>query len=138
MAEQTVIPMLAYEDGVAALAWLAQAFGFVEQACMIDGSGRLTHGEMRAGDGVVMLASPSPDYQGPRRHRETCEASRRWQEVPWVVDGVLVHVENVDAHCEMARAAGARVLTEPEPGPPARRYRVEDLEGHRWMFMERA
>lgn len=29
------------------------------------------------------------------------------------------------------------VLSEPEAGPPARRYRAEDLEGHRWMFMER-
>lgn len=28
-------------------------------------------------------------------------------------------------------------MSEPEPGPPARRYRVEDVEGHRWMFMER-
>jgi hypothetical protein len=28
-------------------------------------------------------------------------------------------------------------LSEPEDGPPARRYRIEDLEGHRWMFMTR-
>jgi hypothetical protein len=28
-------------------------------------------------------------------------------------------------------------LSEPQDGPPARRYRVEDLEGHRWMFMAR-
>ena len=36
-----------------------------------------------------------------------------------------------------AKAAGAVILSEPEDGPPARRYRVEDLEGHRWMFMAR-
>ena len=136
MTEQVVIPMLAYEDGVAALEWLARAFGFVEKTRMLDG-GRLSHGEMDTGGGVVMLATPSPHYQGPRRHRQSCEAARRWSEVPWVVDGVLVYVDDVQAHFERAKAAGATILSEPEGGPPGKRYRVEDFEGHRWMFMER-
>ena len=54
-----------------------------------------------------------------------------------MIDGALVYVDNVNEHYERARQAGARILSEPEDGPPARRYRVEDLEGHRWMFMER-
>ena len=56
---------------------------------------------------------------------------------PWIIDGVLVYVEDVDEHYARAKAAGAVILSEPEDGPPARRYRVEDLEGHRWMFMAR-
>ncbi|HEX6488693.1 MAG TPA: VOC family protein [Candidatus Dormibacteraeota bacterium] len=132
-----VVPMLAYEDGAAALDWLARAFGFVERARMLDGAGRLSHGEMVAGEGLIMLATPSPHYEGPRHHRETCEAARRWSEVPWIVDGVLVYVEDVDSHLETARAAGATILSEVEEGFPGRRYRAEDLEGHRWMFMER-
>ena len=136
MTEQVVIPMLAYEDGVAALEWLARAFGFVEKTRMLDG-GRLSHGEMDTGGGVVMLATPSPHYQGPRRHRQSCEAARRWSEVPWIVDGVLVYVNDVQAHFERAKAAGATILSEPEGGPPGQRYRVEDIEGHSWMFMER-
>ncbi len=43
---------------------------------------------------------------------------------PWVLDGVW--------------AAGARVLTEPEETQHGRQCRVEDLEGHRWMFRQRA
>ena len=86
---------------------------------------------------TLLLATPTPDYQSPRRHREECEAARQWSAVPWVIDGVLVYVEDVAAHFERAKAAGARILSEPEEGPPGRRYRVEDLEGHRWMFMER-
>jgi uncharacterized glyoxalase superfamily protein PhnB len=129
--------MLAYEDGAAALAWLARAFGFVERDRRLDGEGRLTHGELDTGAGLVFVASPSPDYQGPRRHREHCEAARRWNEVPYIVDGVLVYVDDVAAHHARARAAGARILSEPEGGDPGRRYRAEDLEGHRWMFMER-
>jgi len=132
-----VIPMLAYEDGFAALDWLARAFGFRERARMEGPDGRLSHGEMEAGDGIIMLASPSSDYEGPKRHAENCERARAWLGVPWVVDGVLVHVDDVEAHYERARQAGATILTAPESGPPGRRYRVADPEGHRWMFMER-
>lgn len=135
---QTVIPMLTYEDGVAALEWLARAFGFRECARMCDpATGRLMHGELDVGGGLVMLASPTPDYEGPKRHRENCERARRWSAAPWIIDGVLVMVDDLDAHFARARAVGATILSEIEEGPPARRYRAEDLEGHRWFFLER-
>jgi uncharacterized glyoxalase superfamily protein PhnB len=108
--------------------------------------GLLSHGEMEAGQGVIMVATPTPDYQGPKRHRyqgpkrhrEQCEAARRWSAVPYVIDGVLVHVDDIDAHYERAKRAGAHILSEPEDTPFGRRYRAEDLEGHRWMFVQRA
>ena len=56
----------------------------------------------------------------------------------WIIDGVLVYVDDVDAHYARAVAAGAGILSELEDGFPARRYRVEDVEGHRWMFMQKA
>ena len=59
----TVVPMISYEDGIAAMDWLQRA-------------------------------SPTPDYQGPKRHREVCEPARKG-------------------------------------------YRAEDLEGHRWFFIEK-
>jgi len=132
-----VIPMVAYEDGAAAMDWLTRAFGFRERARMLGENGRLSHGEMEAGEGMIMLATPSPDYHAPKRHREECNAARKWSEVPFIIDGVLVYVNDVDAHCERARDAGATILSEVESGGPGKRYRVEDLEGHRWMFMER-
>jgi len=132
-----VIPMICYEDGIAALEWLAAAFGFRERVRLVDSNGTLSHGEMEAGDGLIMLATPTPDYESPRRHRDHCEAARRWSSVPWVIDGVLVYVDDLDAHYARAKAAGATILTDIEEGPPARRYRAEDLEGHRWFFMER-
>jgi uncharacterized glyoxalase superfamily protein PhnB len=136
-AHPDVVPMLAYEDGVAALEWLALAFGFRERARLTEEDGRLSHGELETGNGLIMLAT-TPDYEAPRRHRQHCEAARRWSSVPWVIDGVLVYVDDVDAHCARARAHGATILSEPEDGFPGRRYRAEDLEGHRWMFLERA
>jgi uncharacterized glyoxalase superfamily protein PhnB len=132
-----VIPMVAYEDGVAAMVWLARAFGFRERARMLGENGRLSHGEMEAGGGMIMLATPSPHYHGPRRHCDECEAARKWSEVPYIIDGVLVYVDDVDAHFERARDAGATILSEVEAGGSGKRYRAEDLEGHRWMFMER-
>jgi uncharacterized glyoxalase superfamily protein PhnB len=133
----SVIPMISYEDGIRALGWLSRAFGFRETTRLAAPDGRLAHGEMRAGDGLIMLASPTPDYRGPKRHRETCEQARRWSTVPWVIDGVLVFVAHLERHLARARAAGATILSEIEEGPPGRRYRAEDLEGHRWFFFEK-
>src|SRR6266851_5041538 len=133
-----VIPMIAYEDGPAALDWLARVFGFRERARMTSpGDGRLTHGEMEAGSGVIMLATPSPHYRGPKRHREECDQAARWSEVPYVIDGVLVYVDDVDSHYETARAGGARILSELEDDRNGKKYRAEDVEGHRWMFIQR-
>jgi uncharacterized glyoxalase superfamily protein PhnB len=132
-----VIPMLSYEDGPAAMDWLAAAFGSRERNRMVSPDGTLAHGEMEAGGGVIMLATPGPDYRSPKRHRETCEQARQWSSVPWVIDGVLVIVDDVPAHYARAKAAGAVILSEIEDGAPGRRYRAEDLEGHRWFFLER-
>ena len=134
----TVIPMIAYQDGPKAMDWLSAAFGFKERMRMTTPEGRLSHGEMEAGDGLIMLATPSPDYEGPKQHREHCEQARKWSSVPYIVDGVLVYVPDATAHYERARGAGARILSELEESQDGRRYRVEDIEGHRWMFMERS
>jgi len=136
-SEPSVIPMISYEDGIAALEWLASAFGFRETARLAGPDGRLSHGEMEAGDGLIMLASPTPDYQSPKRHREVCAHARKWSAVPWIIDGVLVVVDDLDAHFTRAKAAGATILSDIEEGPPGRRYRAEDLEGHRWFFFEK-
>jgi PhnB protein len=133
----TIVPMISYEDAAAAIDWLVRAFGFrerAEQRYVEDG--RVTHAELELGDGVIMLASPTPDYQGPRHHRKTCEAADRWLQVPWVVDGVLVYVADIDDHHERAVSAGAAMLGGIEDAPYGRLYRAEDLEGHRWMFMQ--
>jgi uncharacterized glyoxalase superfamily protein PhnB len=130
-----ILPMLAYEDGPAAIDWLCTAFGFTENFRMVGDDGRVGHAELQLGDAVISLATPSPDYQSPKHHAETCAAARKWQEVPWVINGLVVYVDDVDAHAGRARAAGARLLSEPEDSDHGDRlYRVEDLEGQRWMF----
>ena len=133
-----VIPMLAYEDGAAAINWLTNAFGFDEQTRFTDDDGTVTHAELETGSGTIMLATPSPDYEGPALHRTGCAAAAAWSSVPWVVDGVLVYVDDVEAHFDRATRAGAPLLSGIEAGPDGSRlYRSEDVEGHRWMFMQR-
>jgi uncharacterized glyoxalase superfamily protein PhnB len=129
--------MLSYEDCDAAAAWLAKAFSFREHERYADEDGRVTHVTLSCGDGVVMIGWPSADYQSPRHHAETCGAAARWLETPYVVDGVYATVDDVEAHCARAREAGARILSEPDEAHGDRLYRVEDLEGHRWMFAQR-
>jgi uncharacterized glyoxalase superfamily protein PhnB len=135
---QRIVPMIAYEDAAAAIEWLTEAFGFRECGQRLtDEHGTVTHAELELDDGaIVMLATPNAEYQGPRRHRETCEAARRWQDNPWVIDGLLVHVDDVDTHHARAVAAGAAVIRplEDVDGAGMRLYTAEDVEGHRWMF----
>jgi PhnB protein len=121
----TVTPYLLYEDVPAAIEWLERAFGFQERLRYAADDGTVNHAEMRViRDGVVMLGHPGPDYRDPR-HSGGGTA--------------LVHVmvDDVDAHAERARAAGAHILREPadqEYGD--RRYDVEDLAGHVWSFAQ--
>ena len=135
MSDQKVIPMIAYADGPAAMDWLARAFGFRELDRRVE-NGRLTHGEMDTGGDRVMLATPSLHYHGPKRHREECDVARAWHDVPYIIDGVLVYVDDIAAHFERARSAGATILSELETTEDGGRYRAEDLEGHRWMFVQ--
>lgn len=135
---QDVIPMLAYENGIASLEWLKQAFGFEENLEMrFVENGRLTHAELLTGISTIMIATPSPDYESINRHRKHCEQMDKWLQVPWVVDGVLVYVEDVDAHFKRAKEHGTEILSEIEDGFPGKRYRCADIEGHRWMFMQK-
>lgn len=130
--------MLAYEQGDAAMDWLIAAFGFVERARMLDAAGRLAHGELLAGESVIMLAAPTEDYESPKTVVERYEPAKRWRRKPWIFNGVLVYVDDIDAHLQRASDHGATILSGIEDGPPGRRYRAEDLEGQRWFFIQKA
>jgi uncharacterized glyoxalase superfamily protein PhnB len=139
MAENypSIIPMLSYENGIASMEWLCNVFGFTEKSRMVDDKGTLLHGEIAMGEGVVMLATPSPQYRNFKHLRKLCPPVAENYNVSYIVNGVLVYVEDVIAHYEKARANGATILSEPESGGPGLRYRAEDPEGHRWMFMQK-
>ena len=126
-----IVPMLAYENGTEAMDWLCKAFGFTEKIKMLDENGKLMHGELEFGKGRIMLAFPTNNYQSPKHHRQVCELSAKSYQSPYIINGILVYVDDVEAHFRHAKAHGATILSDIEKGGPGSRYRVEDLEGQR-------
>jgi uncharacterized glyoxalase superfamily protein PhnB len=137
MAQQ-IVPFIGYEDAAGAIDWLERAFGFAEDASVRhEADGTIGHAELELGGARIYVSTPR-DYANPHRMRETSELARRAYDNPWVIDGHFVEVDDLDAHYERARAAGATILREPEePGIGFRIYTAEDPEGHRWMFGQR-
>lgn len=135
---QDVIPMLSYENGISSLEWLKKAFGFEEEMEMrFVEEGRLTHAQLKAGTDTIMIATPSLDYESINKQRARDAKMNKWLSVPWVVNGLLVYVDNLEEHFKRAKENGAEVLSEIEEDFPGKRYRCADIEGHRWMFMEK-
>lgn len=127
--------MLTYEDGCAALDFLVAAFGFEERERWLDENGRLSHGEVVAGGQSIFLAQGPPGYQSPRTLAANYPPAAKWQQSPYVINGIMVVVANVDALFAQVTEAGAKILSEPCDSPPGRLFRCEDLEGQRWMFL---
>jgi PhnB protein len=116
-----IAPYLLYEDGAAAIEFLTKAFGF-EEVMRMDEDGVVNHAELRLGDDSIMLGDPGNDYRNPKNADHYTAL-------------VHVYVDDVDAHFERAKAAGAEVVMEPtdqEYGD--RRYDAKDPEGHLWSF----
>ena len=118
-----VSPYLYYEDAAAAIEWLTAAFGFRERMRMPGEDGRVMHAELELDGGVVMLATPPrPEFKGPKAIGAT-------------LSSVYTYVDDVDAHFERARAAGAEIVQEPATMPYGdRHYGARDPEGHEWWF----
>ena len=89
------------------------------------------------GPDIIMIATPTPGYESINKHRLHCEQMNKWLQVPWIINGLLVYVDNVDRHFERAKENGAEILSAIEEGFPGTRYRCADIEGHRWMFMQK-
>ena len=119
---QTITPYLLYEDVDAALTFLSQAFGFKEVLRYTGEEGYVNHAEMRMGDGKIYLGDPGEQYRNPKTlGNETV--------------GIYVLVDDVDAHFERAKAAGAEIVREPyDTDYESREYTARDPEGNFWSF----
>jgi uncharacterized glyoxalase superfamily protein PhnB len=119
----TVVPILVYEDVAKALEFLTRAFGFKERL-RAEYGGSISHAQMDVGDGSIMMGRQGGPFRAP-------------QDSSTVTQYATVHIENVDAHFERARTAGATILKEPEDMPfGVRQYTAKDIGGHWWTFSE--
>jgi Glyoxalase-like domain len=109
MPPSAVIPVLNCPDVVAESAWLRAAFGFLDRLAI--GTHRV---QLSYGSGSLVLTSG-----------------------PVAPATVMVRVEDADAHCAHARAAGASIVAEPADQPYGeRQYTAVDPVGHTWTFSQ--
>ena len=127
------VPTVFYRDPRAALDWLARAFGFEVAVLLTDAEGRVAHAEMSFRGCNLGVGG---EWEGPQlggaRMRSPASLEGAGSQFLWIdlEDGL-------DAHCEKARAAGARISQEPEDQfYGARTYRALDPEGHVWCFRQ--
>ena len=120
MSQQNIFPTFRYRDAKAAIGWLRDTIGFEELSVMEGEDGTIEHAELVIADNVIMLGSSRSQTE------DRFETSRC---VTYIV------IEEVDAHYEHARSAGAKVEMEPTDQPyGSRDYAVSDLEGNVWSF----
>jgi uncharacterized glyoxalase superfamily protein PhnB len=95
--DSAVIPVLYYPDVRKAVEWLTTALPFTERLRIGDHRCQLSHG-----NGAIVVANPGGHADADP---STLRASG--------AHSIMLRVTGVDALCERARGAGARVLTEP-------------------------
>jgi uncharacterized glyoxalase superfamily protein PhnB len=125
-------PVVFYRDPMAALRWLEQAFGFETSMLVTDEAGRVGHAEMKLGDGHIGVGGElaSPEIIGPAQMKSPASLAGAGSQFIRVA-----LEEGIDAHCERARAAGAKITQAPQDQfYGARVYRALDPEGHVWCF----
>lgn len=119
--EPHVVPYLTVSDGVRALQLYAKALGAQVEAKSLSEDGKVIHGRLRIGQGLVMLS----DEFGPPGPPPA---------------GVTVHLwtEDADALWKQATAAGFEPVMPLEDQFWGDRYGVlKDPFGHRWSIAHR-
>jgi uncharacterized glyoxalase superfamily protein PhnB len=125
---------LFYDEAGQAIDWLCRAFGFEVRLRVEGDGGRIEHSELEYGGGLIMVG--------------TSEFKRGWCRSPKALGGantqsVFIYVDDIEAHCAQARAAGGVIATEPKTSDYGedywtdRSYECVDLEGHHWWFAQR-
>lgn len=124
-------PSLYYTAPAAAIDWLCAAFGFAVRIKIEGDDGAIHHSELTYGTALLMVSSATGRSCSPRDLDGRSTAA------------LFLYVDDVDAHCLHAKAAGAEIVSEPKDsdyGPgywTDRGYEARDCEGHRWYFAQR-
>jgi uncharacterized glyoxalase superfamily protein PhnB len=118
-----VLPHIVYRDVVAAIAWLNKTFGFVEHYRYGDPA---DGAQMHLGAAWIMLRKARPGGGAPAQ-------------LGFATQSLTVFVEDVEAHFERSKSAGAKIVEELHETPYGElQYGVEDLDGHHWLFSRHA
>lgn len=119
----TVLPHIVYRDVEAAIAWLSNAFGFVEHYRYGD---PVSGAQMSAGNAWIMLEKVRHEGGSPKQ-------------LGFGTQSLTIFIEEIDAHFQMAKSAGVTILEDlHETVYGELQYGAEDLDGHHWLFSRHA
>jgi uncharacterized glyoxalase superfamily protein PhnB len=126
----TIIPCIRYRDAARMIDWLCGTFGFEKQMVVTGEDGVIVHSQLKRGTGMIMVGSVLKDETpwGCQITQPENVGGRETQS-PYMV------VQDVDAICERARAAGAEIVMELTDQPyGSRDFLCRDPEGHLWSL----
>ncbi|SCF42310.1 VOC family protein [Micromonospora mirobrigensis] len=114
-----IYPVFRYPDARAAADWLCAAFGLRVHKMYEGSDGSVTHAVLALDDAMIMIG-PGRDSRGRPADDDHV---------------VYVAVDDLDAHHERARAAGAEIVQAPfDTDYGSRDYAARDLAGNVWSF----
>lgn len=131
-----ISPAVYYENAAQAIDWLCKAFGFEIRLKIEGDGGRIEHSELVFDGGLVMVGEADRGEKFPYRRAPTQIGGTNTQ-------NLMIYVDDAEAHCERARQAGAKIVSElkttdyGEEYWSDRGYECEDIGGHHWWFYER-
>lgn len=119
-----IYPSFHYQNAPAMIQWLGEAFGFSVRARYEDG-GIVHHAELALGSSMIMVGSAREDAYGKMVGHPGSNGGK----------SLYVAVDDADAACARARAAGATILQEPtDRDYGSREFICADPEGNVWSF----
>src|SRR5271170_5793251 len=111
-----ILPHIIYQDLPAAIDWLTRTFGFTEHYRYGD---PISGAQMYLGNAWIMVNQTKSGYSTPAQ-------------LGYGTQMLTIFVEDVEAHFERTKAAGARIFEDlHETVYGESQYGVEDLDGHR-------
>jgi uncharacterized glyoxalase superfamily protein PhnB len=128
---------LCYRDPAAMIDWLCKAFDFEIRIKIESAPGVIEHSELTYGDAVIMVGK---ERIGDARFGTDWKSPLS---LGAISQSLFIYVDDVEAHCARARAAGANITSGPEVSDYGDEYWVDkgygalDPENHLWFFSER-
>lgn len=106
-----------------AIAWLSNAFGFVEHYRYGDPT---SGAQLRAGNAWIMLKKAPREDATPKQ-------------LGFGTQSLTVFIEDIEAHLDHAKSAGVTLLEDlHETVYGELQYAAKDLDGHHWLFSRHA
>lgn len=114
-----ILPHLIYQNLPVAIDWLTRTFGFNEHYRYGD---PISGAQVRCGNAWIMVKQARPGESSP-------------SQLGYGTQSLTIFVEDVEAHFESSRSAGATIVEElHETIYGELQYGVVDLDGHHWLF----